>query len=50
MASIRRGHAQQQAQLYVAASQINVVVAYEDIRPEFERVIGLLDAELGDLP
>jgi len=34
----------------VAASQINVVVAYEDIRPEFERVIGLLDAELGDLP
>ena len=31
----------------VAASQINVVVAYEDIRPEFERVIGLLDAELG---
>ena len=34
----------------VAASQINVVVAYDDIRPEFERVIGLLDAELGDLP
>jgi len=34
----------------VAASQINVVVAYEDIRPEFERVIGLLDAELGHLP
>jgi len=34
----------------VAASQINVVVAYEDIRPEFERVIGLLDVELGDLP
>jgi len=33
----------------VAASQINVVVAYEDLRPEFERVIGLLDAELGDL-
>jgi hypothetical protein len=33
----------------VAASQVNVVVAYEHIRPEFERVLGLLDAELGDL-
>src|SRR5262245_35361092 len=31
----------------VATSQINVVVAYDDILPEFERVVGLLDAELG---
>lgn len=30
----------------VAASQVNVVAAYDGIQPKLERVIGLLDAEL----
>ena len=32
----------------VHASQENVVYAYGELRPELERVIGLLDVELGD--